>query len=141
MALAFFLRVSAALGLHPHELVERLARERALEPVQELGRRIDLIVVLSFRKHRQLVEVLVESRRRLGDADETMLDHCGLRVQAHDLLAGRLVAGDAVAAVVDQLLDQLGAGRLVLDQHNIRSEQAVLFAHRALERRILEPPA
>jgi type III secretory pathway component EscR len=31
--------------LHPHKLEERLAREWALEPVQELSSRIDLIVV------------------------------------------------------------------------------------------------
>jgi hypothetical protein len=32
------------LGPHTHELEERLPRERALEPVQELRGRIDLIV-------------------------------------------------------------------------------------------------
>src|SRR4249920_3812709 len=49
--------------------------------------------------------------------DEAVLDHPGLRMQPHDLVAFRLVAGDAVAAVGDQLLDQLGTGSLVLDQH------------------------
>jgi hypothetical protein len=46
----------------------------------------------------------------------------------------------AVAAVGDQLLDQLGARGLVLDQHFVRSEQPLLVAHRALERRVFEPP-
>ena len=59
----------------------------------------------------------------------------------HDLVAGRLVARDAVAAIGDQLLDQLGARGLVLDQHYVRTEQALLLAHRALERRVFEPPA
>ena len=72
--------------------------------------------------------------------DEAILDDRGLRVQAHDLVACRLVARDAVAAVGDQLLDQLGARGLVLNQHFVRTEQALLLAHRALERRVFEPP-
>ena len=64
MALAFFLRVPAALSLHPHELVERLARERAFEPVEELRGRINLVVVLALRKHDHLVEVFGEPWRR-----------------------------------------------------------------------------
>src|SRR5438132_10719189 len=54
---------------------------------------------------------------------------------------GLLVAGDAVAAIGDQLLDQLGAGGLVLDQHLGRTELALLLAYGALKRWILEPPA
>jgi hypothetical protein len=46
-----------------------------------------------------------------------------------------------MAALGNQLLDQLGAGSLVLDQHLDRTEQALLLAHRALERRVFEPPA
>ena len=46
-----------------------------------------------------------------------------------------------MAAIGDQLLDQLGARRLVLDQHDIGVEQSLLFASRALERRIFQPPA
>src|SRR5207244_961789 len=57
------------------------------------------------------------------------------------LVGGRLVAGDAMTAVGDQLLDQLGARGLVLDQHLVRTEQAQLLPHGALERRVLEPPA
>jgi len=41
-------------------LEDALARERALEPIQELRGRIDLIVVLALRKHRQLVAVFSE---------------------------------------------------------------------------------
>src|SRR4029077_10197658 len=72
---------------------------------------------------------------------EAVLDHSGLLMQPHDLFAFRLVAGDAVAAIGDQLLDQLGTGSLVLDQQLGRMEQALLLAHRALERRVFEPPA
>ena len=39
-----------------------------------------------------------------------------------------------MTAVGDQLLDQLGARGLVLDQHFLRTEQPLLVAHRALER-------
>ena len=70
------------------------------------------------------MQVLVEPWRGLGNVDETVLDHRGLRVHAHDLVTGRLVARDAVAALGDQLLDQLGARGLVLDQHFGRTEQA-----------------
>src|SRR6202043_2867330 len=96
-------------------LVVALARKRLLVPVQELRGRIYLIVVLAFRKHRHLVEVFGEPRRRLRNMDKAVIDYSGLRIKAHDLVGGRLVAGDAMAAVGDQLLDQLGARGLVLD--------------------------
>ena len=48
-------------------------------------------------------------RRRLRNVDKAVLDYSGLRIKTHDLVGGRLVAGDAMAAVGDQLLDQLGA--------------------------------
>ena len=72
---------------------------------------------------------------------QAVLDHRGLRVQAHRLVAGRLTARDTMAPIGDQILDQLGARGLVLDQHNARTEQALLFAYGALERRIFEAPA
>src|SRR4051794_18361564 len=89
----------------------------------------------------QLEEGFGEPRRGLGDVDKTVLDHCGLGVHAHRLIAGRLIARHAMAALEDELLDQLGARGLVLDQHDSRIEQFLLLAHRALERRIIEPPA
>ena len=46
-----------------------------------------------------------------------------------------------MAALGDQLLDQLSARGLVLDQHDVGIEHAVLLAHGALQRRIFEPPA
>ena len=101
----------------------------------------DLVVVLALGEDGHLVQVFGEPGRRLGDVDKAVLDHRGLRVQAHDLVGGRLVAGDGMAALGDQLLDQLGARGLVLDQHDVGIEQALLLAHRALERRVFEPPA
>jgi hypothetical protein len=90
---------------------------------------------------RQLVEVFGEPRRGLGEVDKAVLDHRGLGVHAHRLVAGRLIARHAVAAVFDQILDQLGARGLVLNQHDARIEQFLLLAHCAPERRIFEPPA
>jgi hypothetical protein len=58
-----------------------------------------------------------------------MLDDPGLSIQAHGFVGGRVVLSDAVAALGDQLLDQLGAGSLVLDQHDTRIKQALLLAH------------
>jgi hypothetical protein len=66
-----------------------------------------------------------------------VLDHRGLGVHAHDLVRLRLVAGDRVEAVGDQLLDQLGALRLVLDQHDSGVKGSGLLAHRSLQLRIL----
>src|SRR3984893_18547164 len=99
------------------------------------GRRVCLSETPSSR------EVFGEPRRRLRNMDKAVIDYSGLRIKTHDLVCGRLVAGDAMAAVGDQLLDQLGARGLVLDQHLVRTEQAQLLPHGALERRVLEPPA
>src|SRR4051794_27885219 len=55
---------------------------------------------------------------------------------SHDLVGGRLVTGDGVAAILDQLLDQLRAGGLVFDQHDRCLEAVVLLAHGAFECRI-----
>jgi hypothetical protein len=65
----------------------------------------------------QFVQVLGEPRGPLGHVHETVLDHCGLRVHAHDFVALRAVAGDGVEAFGDQFLDELRAGGFVLDQH------------------------
>jgi hypothetical protein len=76
------LRLAALLGrcvLAALVLVDALARERRLEPVQELRGRIALVA------------------RRLGDMDKAVLDHRGLRVHAHGLVAGRLVGCKAIS--------------------------------------------
>ena len=68
--------------------------------------------------------------------DKAVLDHCRLRVHAHDLVLTRLVAGGGVEAIGDQLLDQLGARGLVLDQHDTGAVERVLVAHGALQLRV-----
>src|SRR5262249_17724179 len=90
----------------------------ALEPVEELGGRVDLVVVFAAREDRQLVQVFGAPSGLTGQVDKAVLDHRGLRVHAHDLVGLRLVAGDGVDAQLDQFLDQLGAGGLVLDQYD-----------------------
>ena len=72
------LGVPVALGLHPDELVEPLARERTLEPVQELRGRIHLVVVLAFGEHRHFVEVFGEPGGVFGYVDKAVVDHPGL---------------------------------------------------------------
>jgi hypothetical protein len=47
--------------------------------------------------------------------------------------------GSGVAPIGHQLLDQLGAGGLVLDQQHAGGEPVALLAHRALERWVFEP--
>ena len=61
--------------------------------------------------------------------------------RAHDLVGSPLVPGDGVAALPRQLLDQLGARGLVLDQHDTRAQPFVLLAHSALQFRIFQTPA
>ena len=72
--------------------------------------------------------------------EETVIDHRGLGAQTHHLIGGRLIAGDTVSPV-GEILDQLGAGSLVLDQHDSRTEQHLALTHGALEHRVFEPPA
>jgi hypothetical protein len=74
-----------------------------------------LVVVLALGEDGHLAQVFGEPRRGLRDVDKAVLDHRGLRVQTHDLIGGRLVPGHGMAAFGDQLLNQLGAGSLVLD--------------------------
>ena len=105
-------------------------RYRLLEPVEKLGGRVDLIIVLAFWEHAHLVQILGEPRCRLRNMDEAIFDHRGLCVQPHDLIALRLIARDAMAAFDDQLLDQLGAGGFVFDQYDIGAEEALLLAPR-----------
>ena len=78
---------------------------------------------------------------RFAGHRQSILDHCCLRVHAHDLVALRLVLGDGRASIDDQLLDQLGARGHVLDQHNAGVEQTLLLTRRAFEVRVLEPLA
>jgi hypothetical protein len=73
--------------------------------------------------------------------DETVLDHRGLRVHAHDLVGLRPVAGNRVETLGDQLLDQLRARGLVLDQHDIGPEPLILRAHFALQLGVFHAPA
>ena len=72
----------------------------------------------AFREGDQLAQVFGEPSGLLGQVDKPVLDHRGLRVHAHDLVGLRLIAGDVVDALGDQLLDQLRARGL--DQHHTR---------------------
>jgi hypothetical protein len=109
------------------------------EPVEELGGGVDLIVVLAVREDGHLMEVFGEPGCRFRDVDKAVLDHRGLGVQPDDLLAFQLVVGDTMAAICDQFLDQLSARGLFLDQQLGGAVQVLLFAQRALERRVFQP--
>jgi hypothetical protein len=82
---------------------------------------------IAVREHRQLVEVFGEPSRLLGQVGKAVLDHRRLRAHAHDLVRLRLVAGDRVEALLDQLLDQLRPEGLVFDQHDVRIEGFALL--------------
>ena len=98
-------------GPHPGKLEDPrigAGAAAAFEPVQHLRGGVDLVVVPAFGECRQLVQILRELRRIIGQVDKAILDHRGLRVHAHYFVRLRLIAGDGVEAVGDQLLDQLG---------------------------------
>ena len=59
----------------------------------------------------------------------------------HDFIGLRLIAGDGVEALSDQVLDQLGARGLVLDQHDTAPQPRMLLAHRALQLWVFHVPA
>ena len=65
--------------------------------------------MLAVGEHGQLVEVLGEPGSTFGDSGKAVLDHRGLCVQTHGFVEGRLIPGDGIAALGDQLLDQLRA--------------------------------
>ena len=110
MALAVLLWVHQFFGFSPGGLVYPPARYGYFEPVEELSCRVDLVVVLAPREDRHLVEVFGKPGRRLGDVHEAVVDGRRLRMQTHDLVALRLVAGDAMAVIDDQLLDSQWLG-------------------------------
>jgi hypothetical protein len=74
-------------------------------------------------------------------AKRSFADATGVAFGNADIVGLRLIAGDGVEAVGDQLLDQLGARRLVLDQHDIGVKGSGLLAHRALQLGKLHAPA
>jgi hypothetical protein len=78
------------------------------------------------------VQVFGVPGRLFGQMHEAVFDHRRLRVHARDFVRSRLVAGDGVQFILHQLLDQLGVGGLVFDQHDICLEGLALLTHRAL---------
>ena len=57
----------------------------------------------------QIVKIIGEPVGGLGQGDEAVLDRRGLGVQAHDLVAVRLLWRDLRKADVQEVLDQLGS--------------------------------
>jgi hypothetical protein len=76
----------------------------------------------AYAEDRQLVQVFGQATAPSRGCGRSRSRPRGLRVQARDLVGGRLGAGDGMAALGDQLLDQLGARGLVLNQHDNRLE-------------------
>jgi hypothetical protein len=66
-----------------------------------VARRVRLVVMLAFWENRQFMEVFGEPWGGFRNVNEAVLDQRGLRVQAQDLLGGRLVTGDTIAAIGD----------------------------------------
>ena len=115
--------------------------EVPLDPIEGLGGGVRLVVVPCLGEGGELVEVIGEPGGIGGEVDEAARDHGGLRVQAHDFVARGRVGGDGVEPFGDELLDQLGAGGLVLDEDDLGAVERGLVAHGALEARVVEPLA
>ena len=81
------------LVLHPVVFEDPLAWERLFEPVEKLRGRVDLVVVSSFRKDCNFVQIFGQPRGLLQYIDEAVLDEPGLRVHSHNFVAVGLVAG------------------------------------------------
>ena len=98
----------------------------------------------SIGEARELGEVEGEPRCGLGQMDEAVLDprvepgDRGRRVDPHDLVGLRPVAGGGVHPLVAEFLDQLGARDLVLDQDDIGPLAPLLVLHPALQFRVVE---
>src|SRR5262245_50255476 len=70
-----FALLLGGFGVPAVEFEDVLAGERLLVPVEELRRRIGLVVMLAVWEDRELVEVFGEPWRGLGDVDKAILDH------------------------------------------------------------------
>src|SRR5882724_11590709 len=69
-------------------LEDALVRHWPLEPVEELGGGVDLVVMLAVREDGHLMEIFGKPRSGLRYVDKAVLNHRGLRMQAHDLVGG-----------------------------------------------------
>ena len=106
------------------------AAAAALEPVEHLCRRVDLVVAPAIGERAELVQIWGEPRCGVGQVDKAVLDHSGLRVHAHDLVELRLIAGHGIEAFGNQLLDQRGARGLVLNQYDTAGTARIAHAPR-----------
>src|SRR5215472_1513552 len=97
--------------------------------------------MFAVREDGKLVEIFGEPWRGFRDVDKSILNQAGLRVHAHCLLAGRLAPRDTMAAIRDQVLDQLCSRGLVLDQHDSRTKKPLLLENRTFELGIFEASA
>lgn len=68
------------------------------------------------------MQVLSKPMGLLGNMQKAIFDGSGLRMQPHCLVALRDVSRHRMQAFAHQLLDQLSAGGLVLNQDDVRME-------------------
>ena len=90
----------------------------ARDVIEKLRGGIDLVFVSSSREAGQFMDVIRKPRRSPGQEYAAIFEHRSVSMQAHNFVgAGRWsVFSDAIYEFGFQVLDKLGAGRLVLDQ-------------------------
>ena len=118
----------------PHNVPVEVA---LFDPIESLGGRVDLVVILAIGKGFHLANILSEPFRILGQKDETILDKTAGGVHAHDLILtrGRLVAFDDINSLVTKLLDQLRSGSSIFNQDRRCLPQPRLLNHGAVHQK------
>src|ERR1700730_176986 len=78
-----------------------------VNPVESLRSRVDLIVMFAVREDSQFVTKRCKPIRLLWKVEKSVLDGAADRMHAHHLVQFRLVAGDSMQPLADELLDEL----------------------------------
>jgi hypothetical protein len=109
-----------------------------LDPRESLGGRIDLVVVLASGEGRKFVQILGEPWDLPRQRYEAVFNCRGLRMETHHLVAHRGDCLDDGATILDELLNQLCARRLILNQYYRGSMELSLLSDRPFEFRVIQ---
>lgn len=108
--------------------------------IQCLGCGVYLIIKFGSRKRCKLAYVLGQPWRGAREEHPTTFKSRRLRVESHNFvgLGWRRIRLYPVVTVRSEILNQLGAGRLILDQHSPGLVLVTEFDHLPLEGRIVQ---
>jgi hypothetical protein len=103
--------------------------------IEGLRRRVDLVVVVRAGEADELDNIIIEPASVDGQEHAAVLKPVAAGVQAHNFIrAGRrFVLDDLQHPFIHQILNELGAGALVLDQDLCRAKPFRMSNDRTLE--------